>query len=114
MAGVAQAVGTAACDVLKRADAHGKPLGGDRIEQIYERWKKAAGIRSSRARFTKRSLKAERHMPNASLASQAAELIRGAGLWPGEADGSMLSRGDLDVTPKVRTQLAKYPRIARD
>ena len=117
-----------------RTDSHGRGLGADRIEQIYENWLSEAGIRQSRWRFTKRWLRLTRpsnvkrtdgtYMP-ATLENLATTLLR-SGSWPsgikvlvtdlyGEREETIsdyMLNGDPEFTPSAIKAESEWPSIA--
>jgi hypothetical protein len=80
--GVYEAVGLAARTELGRTDSGDqRALGPDRIKQIYEKWRKAKSVRSTRSFYTKESL-AERHpLKGVSVIELARVLLKKKGRW---------------------------------
>jgi hypothetical protein len=79
------AVGEAAREVFQRTDHTGyRALGEERIEQIYESWRVAAGIRPMRWKYSRDWLRAA--APLGSVTDLALRLLRGETLPKSEEE----------------------------
>lgn len=112
-------VGRQARDILGRCDSDKKPLGPDRIKQIFEKWLKTEKeVRRSgkqwplgeRWRYTKESL-GER-CPKKPLEIVAAELLRNGGNDP--YPRPPLPYGDMVLSPKAAEQIGELSDAAMD
>lgn len=120
--GVADVVGTAAAEALKRVDHAGRALGPDRIEQIFKGWMRTARRQSG---WFKHPVPYDRPWTgavvswlratgprNVELPDIARALLLHGGVW----EGGPLPRyvGDAPPTAKRQKELRAMPRMRWD
>jgi len=103
--------------------AESRPLGPDRVEQLYEAWRKAEQRRRQKAndwplmarwRFEKSSLIRLRPRSDQSLRKYAVALLANGGEWPKRRRPSRLPFGwEPGLTGKAEKELALMPRVTR-
>lgn len=111
---VCWAVASVARDILQRQDNHKRELSGDRIEQIYEHWKKAQPLKIQRKRYIAKGLRVRCPDKTASVDELALKLLSNGGEWPAMQTARFWSEvhhawmespgvihGDCELTPKA-------------
>jgi hypothetical protein len=120
-------VARVAATLLGRVDERGRPLGPDRIEQIFEHWKrhwKAQGpywpadpthtvcpvppgrapLHVMRSRYAKGSLRGRVPDKTLSLEELTNRLLQNDGNWPEDLTAPFVPHGDLELTPKAHRE----------
>lgn len=114
---VCEVVGLTARKVLQRQDNHHLPLSGERIEQIYEHWKKEQPFKIQRKRYVAKGLRIRCPDKTASIDELAQKLLNNCGEWKEQKnrfwceirqdwlESSGYFDSDSELTPKAANEI---------